>query len=289
MGTFVPRLVTLTLIWLFATAALTYAAGRHAATPAPATTTTAAAAPTAPATLVVPDVRRQAFVFAKGTLADSGFSWRVEGAVRGFAANTVATQSPAAGTKVVDTGSPLVVVHLERTGKESGIPEDVSAVPGTRVKLAELALADAPAVVTAPKKITPVVKKKAVVKVKKAPVKKAAVKRAPVKKAPKGRPPAFAVAGARREPLDEIPLPVRADRLLGWVGKHPQPTDANVRYWLFQHAWIVSGARMGWWHGSAALHTLLQVDQRVWDLWGIGARSERQARKALAEVQARSA
>ena len=31
--------------------------------------------------LVVPDVRKQAYVFAKGTLEQGGFAWRVEGGV----------------------------------------------------------------------------------------------------------------------------------------------------------------------------------------------------------------
>src|SRR5437764_2232166 len=114
LGTFVPRLVALTVVWLLATTALTYAAAQriNTAPAAPATTTPAATA--APAVKVVPDVRRQAFVFAKGTLGDDGFSWRVEGGVRGFASNLVASQSPAPGTRLVDTGAPLIVLHLTR-------------------------------------------------------------------------------------------------------------------------------------------------------------------------------
>ena len=61
--------------------------------------------------LVVPDVRGQAYVFAKGILEDAGFAWRVPGA-RGFAANTVVGQSPLPGTRVVDTGAPLVTLRL---------------------------------------------------------------------------------------------------------------------------------------------------------------------------------
>jgi hypothetical protein len=45
---------------------------------------------------------------------------------------------------------------------------------------------------------------------------------------------------------------------------------------------------MGWWHGAAALRTLIEVDQRVWSLWGIGARSEADARTTLAVVEAKS-
>ena len=94
--------------------------------------------------------------------------------------------------------------------------------------------------------------------------------------------------GARREPLDEIPLTARAKALLVWLHGHPSATDANVKHWLYQHNWIVAGAEMGWWHGAEAWHTLITADQRVWALWGIGARSSAVARRALAEVQARS-
>jgi len=85
-----------------------------------------------------------------------------------------------------------------------------------------------------------------------------------------------------------MPLTVRAHMLLTWVDGRPQATNANVRRWLFQHAWIVTGAQMGWWHGAAALKTLETVDQRVWAVWGIGARSKVVVRQARAEVEARS-
>ena len=42
--------------------------------------------------LLVPDVRKEAFVFAKSTLADDGFAWRVVGKVHGYASNTVIAQ-----------------------------------------------------------------------------------------------------------------------------------------------------------------------------------------------------
>ena len=282
MGTFVRRLVALTVIWLFATTALTYAAARRMGTtpakPAAATTTTVAA----PKTLVVPDVRNQAYVFAEGTLGDAGFAWRVTGSVRGYAANTVASQTPAPGTRVFDTGSPTIVLRLTRAGKESGVPTDRSPAAGTPIRLADLSLGTAPA----PAVATP--KQQAVAPKKKTPVKRTPVKKAPSKKWPQNRPSAFTVPGARKEPLDEMPLTDRADQLLRFLAKHPKPTDANVRYWLYQHAWIVAGARMGWWHGSEALQALLQADRQVWNLWGIGARSAQVARNALAEVDARS-
>ena len=298
LGTFVPRLVALTAVWLLATTALTYAAAQRINTPSapPAVTTATTAA--APVVNIVPDVRRQAFVFAKGTLGDDGFSWRVEGSVRGFASNTVASQSPAPGTSLVDTGAPLIVLHLARgAAKEGGLPEDVSATPATPIKIAGLAAAAKRLAVrhprasaTAPARRTTAAArstKPAAAKTRLSPKKKAAATghapRGP--RWPRNRPPAFTVPGARREPIAEMPLAVRAKLLLDWLRTDPKPTDANVRRWLYQHAWIVAGARMGWWQGEDALQTLLAADRRVWAVWGIGARSAAVARGALAEVR----
>jgi hypothetical protein len=218
-------------------------------------------------------------VFSKGTLSDAGFSFRIEGAVQGFASNTVVSQSPAPGTRVLDTGAPLVILHLAHSGSQLGLPEDISSVPPTAVKLA-------PPVGGAAQQTT-VLTTRAPAKV---ATKVAAPKpaKAPAKQLPQQRPVAFVVPGARKEPLDEIPLTERAQALLVWLNRHPNATDANVKHWLYQHAWIVTGAEMGWWHGAEALNTLLAADKRVWALWGIGARSSAVARQALAEVEARS-
>jgi hypothetical protein len=298
LGTFVPRLVALTVVWLLATAALTYAAAQKMSAPAStraATTTTTAAAP---ALLTVPDVRRQAYTFAKGTLSDAGFAWMVAGPVRGYASNTVAAQTPAPGTQVIDTGAPTIVLRLVRSGSQLGIPENVSSVRGSRIRLAALASAEVKVPARSPKQVSAkkvsvkkvtvkrTVKKTAPkVKVKVKP--KVVVKKRPTRVLPK-RPPAFVVPGARREPLSELPLTVRAENLRTWLAGHPHATDANVEHWLYQHAWIVAGARMGWWHGAAALKILIAADDRVWSLWGIGARSEAVAKHALAEVEART-
>src|SRR5262245_49539812 len=93
--------------------------------------------PPGPTTLEVPDVSGQAYVFAKGILQDRGFAWRVSGQVQGFAANTVATQQPPAGTTVLDTGAPLVVLTLQRNASyiERGSPDNASPYPGTAIKL----------------------------------------------------------------------------------------------------------------------------------------------------------
>jgi hypothetical protein len=201
--------------------------------------------------------------------------------VKGFASNTVVSQSPAPGTRVIDTGAPLVVLHLARTGAQLGLPEDVSSVTPTAVKLAALPDAAAKqAVAVLPTKVA-----KVAAKVVKAKVVKT---KTPTQRLPQSRPPAFLVPGGRREPLAEIPLTERAKALLVWLNQHPNATDANVKHWLYQHAWIVTGAELGWYHGAQALQTLLAADRRVWALWGIGARSSAVARQALAEVEARS-
>jgi len=280
MSSFVPRLLALTVVWLFATAALTFAAAhKMGAAPAAAPITKAAPA-VAARILIVPDLRRQAFVFSKGTLTDAGFSFRIQGSVKGFASNTVVSQSPAPGTRVIDTGAPLVTLHLARTGAQLGLPEDVSSVTPTALKLATLPVA------TAKQTSAPVAPAKVATKVAAKVTPKPA--KAPAKRVTQSRAPAFVIPGARREPLNEIPLSARAKELIVWLNRHPNATDANVKHWLYQHAWIVTGAKMGWSHGAEALRTLIVADRRVWALWGIGARSAAVARQALAEVEARS-
>jgi beta-lactam-binding protein with PASTA domain len=290
LAAFVPRFIVLAILGLLATATFTFAAQKQISS------SPAAAAPAAaPPVLVVPDVQRQVYVFAKGILQDGGFAWKVQGSVRGYAANTVAAQQPAPGTRVVDTGAPLVVLRLAANPHydQLGLPEDASAYRGTEIRLV-----DAPAGPAVKKPLTkkpaakkPAAKKPAAVKkvaAKKLAAKKLATKKLAVKKAPPSRPPAFSVPGARSEPGDEIPLTKRAERLRSWLDSHPKPTNANVRYWLYQNAWIVTGARFGWWHGAEALRVLIAANARAQVVWGIGGKSEANARAALAYVQARS-
>jgi hypothetical protein len=101
------------------------------------------------------------------------------------------------------------------------------------------------------------------------------------------RPAAFHISGAPREPVREMPLPKRAWLLGVWLRNHPRATEANVNHWLYQHAWLVTGAKFGWWRGAKALRILIAVDGRVISAWGIGARSREVARAALAEVRAK--
>ncbi|MBX5475447.1 MAG: PASTA domain-containing protein [Thermoleophilia bacterium] len=129
------RLALAVALGAAATAGATWAAahGVPATQPEPTAPTEAAPAP-----LVVPDVRRLAFVFAKGALEDAGFAWRVRGPVHGYPANTVVAQSPPPGAAVVDTGAPLVTLTLKRNlaYPQAGEPEDASPYAATAVKAA---------------------------------------------------------------------------------------------------------------------------------------------------------
>ena len=69
------------VIWLLGGGQLD-AGGRRAGRRSAATPRPAAEPDPTPEILVVPDVRRQAYVFAKGILQDAGFAWKVEGSVR---------------------------------------------------------------------------------------------------------------------------------------------------------------------------------------------------------------
>jgi hypothetical protein len=291
-----PRLVVLGAVFLFAGATLTYgAAKRLSADAAPRAT-----APVRAPTVIVPDIAGQAFVFAKGSLEDAGFAWRVVGAVHGYAVNRVISQSPVAGTKLKDTGAPTITVSLTRTAyAETGQPEDVSPYIGTAVVLASTPFPATPAIHVPtvskgaeqkPAAAKPVATKPAVKAAAKPAVKgaaKPAVKPA-AKPTQAKRPPAFAVPGAPKEPLDEMPLTARANLLSGWLSSHPKPTSATVNRFLYQNAWIVTGARFGWWHGAQALRLLIVADQKAMRIWGVGHKSELAARFALAEVEARA-
>ena len=281
-------MVVLGLIWLLATGTFTYAAGRQLTTPPKAPTPVVMPRPT----LVVPDLRGQAFVFAKGILEDAGFGWRVTGGVQGYATNVVATQEPAPGTRVQDTGAPTLKLTLRHgTYGQDGQPEDTAPYAGTSLTLVRSAT---------PAKQSETAKK-AVRKVAKPAVKQAhaSVKRARATVKPKrklvarkhvstrARPAAFKLPGAPKEPLNEIPLTQRATLLGRWIDSRPARTDSNVRHWLYQHAWIVTGAGFGWWHGDDALVKLIAVDRQVERMWSLGYRSESVARATLAEVRRR--
>jgi PASTA domain-containing protein len=263
-----PRLAIVGVVLLLASATLAVgAAKRMAAVPQ------GAPPPVTTPTVTVPDITGQAFVFAKGTLEDAGLAWKVVGSVHGFAANKVAKQTPAAGTKLKDTGAPTITVTLARTSyPQQGEPEDVSPYFGTSVQpIALEPAAPAPAPAAAPKPAAP---------------KPAAPKPAATKQTA-ARTPDFVVAGAPKEPSDEMPLTQRAKLLSAFVASHPK-SAANVRHFLYQNSWIVTGAKFGWWHGADALRELIAADGAAQHRWGIGQKSELVARAALAQVEARS-
>ena len=270
IATRLPRLAIVGVVLLLASATLAVgAAKRMAAVPQ------GAPAPVATPTVTVPDITGQAFVFAKGTLEDAGLAWKVVGSVHGFAANKVAKQSPVAGTKLKDTGAPTITVTLDRTSyAETGEPEDVSPYFGTSVEPIGL-----PKPTPAPAAVTPTPTTPAP-----APTTKTAPKTA-AKAAT--RTPDFVVDKAPKEPQDEMPLPQRAHLLSAFIASHPK-SAANVRHFLYQHSWIVTGAEFGWWHGATALRELIAADRAADHRWGIGRKSELVARAALAEVEARS-
>ena len=271
-----PRVGVIACAIALVTGTLAFAATSTLSTPQTPPATPVASTPEP---LVVPDVRKQAYVFAKGSLEQNGFAWRVEGSVPGFAANVVVSQSPQPGARVIADGAPTVVLHLSRNGSyaQEGLPENASPYAGKPARLVG-------SVTPKPAKAKPKPARATAA----ATPKPAAPKPVAVKPAASARKPAFTVAGAPAEPADEITLSARAKRLAAWVEKHPRRSLANVDHWLYQHNWIVTGAQFGWAHGAEALRTLIAVDARVQKLWGIGDQSELVARNALAEVEERS-
>jgi hypothetical protein len=240
---------------------------------------------TAPPNKVVPGVVGQLYVFAEGTLQEHGFGWKVVGPVDGWAGVTVASQDPLVGTTVVDTGAPLVTLRLVKPKGyiTRGAPENSSPYAGTEILLPGALTGTGQSTTNAQTTTTTAFSTST------ATTGSTSTANSTTSTKPKPsqtRPPAFTIAGAKPEPLDEIPLPQRAKNLNTWLDSHRQASAANERHWLYQHAWIVTGAKLGWWHGAQALETLIAVDKRVEALWGLGAASEADARAALEFVRA---
>jgi hypothetical protein len=266
-----PRLLALTVIWLLGAATFTLAAEKKAAPPA----STVASNASKPTLLTIPDVRGKAYVFAKGIVQDAGLAWRVQGSVQGFAANVVVSQSPHAGARVVDNGAPTVTLRLSKNSAygERGLPENEAPYAGTRIlylsewrKEHEQPTSTAPTTTTATSPTT--------------------TETEPAPEPAKTRKPDFVVSGAPAEPTDELTLPSRARMLARRMDAMSKPTDRLVNFWLYQHAWIVTGARFGWRDGAEALRILIKVDQSLERRFDFGARSETVARRALAYVEA---
>jgi beta-lactam-binding protein with PASTA domain len=273
-----PRLLALTVIWLLGAATFTLAAEKKP--PPPKVPQTSAHA--RPPVLTVPDARGKAYVFAKGILQDGGFGWRVQGSVQGYAANVVTSQAPAPGSRVIDNGAPTVTLRLVKNAAygERGLPENEAPYAGTRIVFLsdwreQHAQSTEPTSTAAT--TTATTTSTATTTEKKEPTKAAKIRK-----------PDFEVAGAPAEPTDEIPLPDRARRLAREVAAASRPTRTLVDFWLYQHSWIVTGARFGWQDGAEALRILIKVDESLQRRWDFGARSERVARSALAYVEAKT-
>ena len=289
-----PRFLALTVIWLLGAATYTLAAD----TVPIAKHEKQAEAAAKPHVLTVPDVRKKAYVFAKGILQDAGFAWRVDGNVKGFSANTVTVQRPAPGTKVIDNGAPIVVLSLSRntTYGESGLPENSAPYKATRIVLVsdwardqiepttsgetETTSTETGATTTAPAATTT-----APAATTTEPV---GTTTEPEQPQEKTRKPDFEVPGAPVEPADEMPLPERARALEHRLAGKGKPSQRLINFWLYQHSWIVTGARFGWHDGAQALRILIKVDQSLERRFGFGARSEVLARRALAYVEAQA-
>jgi hypothetical protein len=289
-----PRLFALTVIWLLGAATYTLAAD----TVPTAKQDKKAEAASKPHVLTVPDVRKKAYVFAKGILQDAGFAWRVEGSVKGFAANSVSVQRPAPGTKVIDNGAPVVILSLSRNAAygESGLPENSAPYKGTRVVLvSDWARDQIPT--TSGSTETASTETGATTTTETAPTttESAATTTEPVATTTEPdqtggdtRKPDFEVPGAPVEPAGEMPLPDRARALQHRLAGSKKPPQRLINFWLYQHSWIVTGARFGWHDGAEALRILIKVDQSLERRFGFGARSEVVARRALEYVEAQA-
>ena len=129
------RVITLPRVTAVAAAVLLVSATISLAADKPAMARKPAAHATAQRVMTVPDVRGQLFVFASGMLEDGGFGWKVRGAVKGYPANVVVSQSPSPGAHVLDTGAPTITLHLVR-GKDAqtGQPEDRSSYGASLIR-----------------------------------------------------------------------------------------------------------------------------------------------------------
>ena len=257
LATLLPRAVVVALIWVLAP--------RRSRSPrtttivGPSTPSSTAGAAAAQPELVVPSVSGQAYVFAKGILEDSGFAWRVVGSVHGYSSNRVLTQSPAAGTRVVDTGAPT-----DRAAARARAPTPSTAGPSTSLRtaardpLADLAAATRPGGSRTKPTAKPLPSRS------RKPVVKPKGSRSPSRSRSSPRSVAPARVHARRRAEGAA----RRDHAAGprapppgWARQPPEDRRERA-HWLYQHAWIVTGAQFGWWHGAQALETLIAVDQQ---------------------------
>ena len=155
---------------------------------------------TAPPTKTVPGVVNQPYVFAESTLQQQGFGWKVVGPVAGWASAVVSSQSPAQGTKVMDTGAPLVTLQLSKPKGlvTQGTPENSSPYAGTKIMLPAGSTGTTQSTTSAQTTTTGAFSTSTTTT--RSMSTSTNTTPAQVEK----RPPAFKIAGAKPEPLDEI-------------------------------------------------------------------------------------
>ena len=186
---------------------------------------------TKPPNKVVPGVVGQLYVFAEGTLQEHGFGWKVVGPVEGFAGVTVASQDPVAGTTVVDTGAPLVTLRLAKPKDyvPQGTPENSSPYVGTEILLPAGSAGTGRSTTSARTTTTSTFSTSTTTgSTTTGSTSTTTHSTTSTKPNPsQARPPAFTIAGAKPEPLDEIPLPQRAKSLNAWLDSHREASAAN--------------------------------------------------------------
>ena len=186
---------------------------------------------------------------------------------------------------MLDTGSPTIVLRLERNPAyaERGLPENVSPYKGTR-----LVLVGAKAAKDPPTRSDPEAKRAEAEGRGQEASEEERAPRLPL--APAGtaqaRLPAFRAHRPSRPTRCRYPTAPGCSRSASPARR--EPTQSLVNYWLFQHSWLVTGAKFGWHDGAEALRILVRVDQSMQSRWGIGAKSAAVARAALAEVESKS-
>ena len=138
----------------------------------------------------------------------------------GFAANVVVSQSPAPGARVIADGAPIIVLRLSRNGsyEQEGVPENVSPYAGKPARLVGAAQ---------PKRKTAQADAAARAEAGEGGAEGQGRRRRRSPPPPRARTPAFKVAGAPAEPLDEIVAqrPREAARRLGREAPAPHARE----------------------------------------------------------------
>ena len=97
--------------------------------------------------------------------------------------------------------------------------------------------------------------------------------------------PDFVVPGAPEEPPGAMPLPERAAMIGEELAQYSSLNAETVDWYLYQHEWVITGAKFGWSQGAEALEVLIEVDLALYERFGIGAKSADYARETLKEVK----